>query len=100
MIAGFFEILTRQMNVREVADIPNLPIGGADFSALGALGQTRRGYRCRAAVHRGVGPLVGVGRRGDRLGIAGGIIFKHARCRQGRKSIRYVEVPRYVLAGR
>ncbi|MEE2873355.1 MAG: sugar transferase [Candidatus Latescibacterota bacterium] len=85
MIPGFFEILTRQMNVQEVADIPIFQLEERIFQRWGRL--VKRGIDIAVAmlVLLVFAPLWVFAALGIVLESKGGVIFKHDRVGKGEK---------------
>ena len=85
MIPGFFEILTREMSVQEVADIPIFQLEERIFQRWGRL--VKRGVDIAVAlvVLGGLAPMWILVALGVALESRGGIIFKHARVGKGEK---------------
>ena len=85
MIPGFFEILTREMSVQEVADIPIFQLEERIFQRWGRL--VKRGVDIAVAlvVLVGLAPVWILVALGISLESRGGAIFKHTRVGKGEK---------------
>ena len=79
MIPGFFEILTRQMSVQEVADIPIFQLEERIFQRWGRLVKRGMDIAVSVAVIALLAPLWGLVALGIWLESRGGVFFKHAR---------------------
>ena len=85
MIPGFFEILTRQMNVQEVADIPIFQLEERIFQRWGRLVKRGIDIVVAMAVMLIFAPFWVLVAVGIALESRGGVIFKHGRVGKGEK---------------
>ncbi len=85
MIPGFFEILTRQMSVQEVADIPIFQLEERIFQRWSRLMKRGMDIVVSLAVLGAFAPLWLLVAVGIRLESSGAMIFKHERVGKGEK---------------
>ncbi len=85
MIPGFFEILTREMSVQEVADIPIFQLEERIFQRWGRLVKRGIDIAVALAVLGILAPVWILVALGIALESRGGVIFKHARVGKGEK---------------
>ncbi len=85
MIPGFFEILTRQMRVQEVADIPIFQLEERIFQRWGRLVKRGIDIAISTVVILSFAPLWLLVAAGIRLESKGGVFFKHDRVGKGEK---------------
>lgn len=85
MIPGFFEILTRQMKVQEIADIPIFQLEERIFQRWGRL--VKRGMDIALSLFTLTlfSPILGLVAVGVKLESKGPVIFKHERVGKGEK---------------
>jgi exopolysaccharide biosynthesis polyprenyl glycosylphosphotransferase len=85
MIPGFFEILTRQMNVLEVADIPIFQLEERIFQRWGRLVKRGTDIVISIAVFVTFAPLWALVALGIKLESKGTVLFRHDRVGKGEK---------------
>jgi exopolysaccharide biosynthesis polyprenyl glycosylphosphotransferase len=85
MIPGFFEILTRQMSIKEVAGIPIFQLEERIFQRWGRLVKRGMDIVVSLLVLVFFSPLLLLIALGVRMGSKGGIFYNHARVGKGEK---------------
>ncbi len=85
MIPGFFEILTRQMSVQEVADIPIFQLEERIFQRWGRLVKRGMDIAISLLVLVPFSPLWALIALGIRMGSKGGVFYNHLRVGKGEK---------------
>jgi len=85
MIPGFFEILTRQMNVKEVADIPIFQLEERIFQRWGRLVKRGMDIAISLVVLLPLLPMWALVALGVKVSSKGGVFYKHARVGKGEK---------------
>jgi exopolysaccharide biosynthesis polyprenyl glycosylphosphotransferase len=85
MIPGFFEILTRQMRVQEVADIPIFQLEERIFQRWGRMVKRGMDVGLSLAILVLCAPFWGLAALAIKLESRGPVIFKHARVGKGER---------------